>query len=169
MENSALYVVSRDADQWVFVPSRTFAGGMIGGFGAGSAFMVYLSTIFFRHAGVIFADLWIGAIFLLVAGLSAVLAIRAWRTRRTPLRIESNGRVSYGERELCAAGTVRAVRISGARGGEASDCEVGLELAEGRTVSIPSQYFAGLTAPALARPFAAELAKALGVQVTESR
>ncbi len=109
-----------------------------------------------------------GAIFLLVAGLSAVLAIRAWRTRRTPLRIESGGRVSYGERELCAAGTVQAIRIAASRG-DASDCEVGLELTEGKTVSIPSLYFAGFTARWQARPFATELAKALGVQVTESR
>lgn len=168
MENPTLYLVKRDADQWAFVPSRTFAGVMIGGFGAGSAFMVYLSTIFFRHADVSPADLWPGAIFLLVAAFSAILAIRAWRTRRTALRIESGGRVSYGERELCAAGTVRAVRIA-SRGWEADDCEVGLELAEGTRVSIPSLYFAGFNARAQARPFAAELGKALGVQVTESR
>jgi hypothetical protein len=36
-------------------------------------------------------------------------------------------------------------------------------------VSIRSQYFAGFSGPELARPFAEELAEALGVQVTESR
>jgi hypothetical protein len=108
-------------------------------------------------------------IFLLVAGLCASLGIRAWLTRRTPLSIESGGRVSYGERELCAAGTVRAVRIAASRGGEAGDCEVVLELAGGKMLSIPSQYFAGFKSREHARPFAAELAQALGVQVQESR
>ena len=36
-------------------------------------------------------------------------------------------------------------------------------------MSISSQYFAGFKAREHARPFAAELAEALGVQVTESR
>jgi hypothetical protein len=106
---------------------------------------------------------------LLVAGWNATLGIRARRTRRTPLNIEFWGRVSYGERELCAPGTVRAVRIAPSRGGEAKDCEVGLELAGGRMISIPSQYFAGFNAREHARPFAAKLAQALGVEVTESR
>ena len=44
--NSTLYVVKREADRWVFVPSPLFAGLMIGAFGAGSAFMVYLNDIF---------------------------------------------------------------------------------------------------------------------------
>ena len=67
--NSTLYVVKREADRWVFVPSPLFAGLMIGAFGAGSAFMVYLSTIFFRRTGRASANF--GAIFLVVAGLSA--------------------------------------------------------------------------------------------------
>jgi hypothetical protein len=168
VENPTLYVVRRDAGRLLFVPSPAFSGLMIGSFGAGCAFLIYLSTIFFRRTGAAPANAWIGVIFLIVAGLPAVLTFRAWRTRRTPLKIESGGRVSYGERELCAPGTVRAVRIAASPRGEANDCEVGLELAEGRTVSIPSQYFAVFAAPEHARPFATELAKALGVQVTES-
>jgi hypothetical protein len=113
--------------------------------------------------------LWFGAIFLLVAAFSAGLGIRAWRTRSTPLTIEPGSRVSYGERELCVAGTVRAVRIAPAKGGYGSDREVCLDLDGGTLVSIPSQYFAGFQAPGLARPFAKELAEALGVPVTESR
>jgi F0F1-type ATP synthase assembly protein I len=50
-----------------------------------------------------------------------------------------------------------------------NDCEVGLELAGGKIVSIPSQYFAGFKAREQARPFAAKLARALRVLVTESR
>ncbi len=163
--NPTLYVVKRGATgRWEFVPSSTFVSLMIGAFGAGGAFLIYLSTLFFRSA-----NPWFGVIFLLVAGLSAGLGIRAWRTRRTPLNIEVDGRVSYGERELCAAGSVRAVRIALSPGGEANDCDVCLELAGGKLVSIPSMYFAGFKAREHAQPFAAELAQALGVQVTESR
>jgi hypothetical protein len=146
-----------------------FAGLMIGAFGAGSAFLVYLSTLFFRRTGAVPANFWLGAILLLIAGLSAGWGIRAWRTRRTPLSIEFGSRVSYGERELCAAGTVRAVRIAPSRGGEVNDCEVHLELDGGKLVSIPSQYFAGFKSREHARPFARILAEALGVQVAEFR
>lgn len=142
---------------------------MVGSFGAGSAFLVYLSTLFFRRLGAASANLWLGSIFVLVAGLSAGLGIRAWRTRRTPLNIEFDGRLSYGERELCAAGTVRGVRIAASRSGEANDCEVCLEVAGGKLVSVPSQYFGGFKERKDARPFAAKLAEALGVQVTEPR
>jgi hypothetical protein len=48
-----------------------------------------------------------------------------------------------------------------------NDCEVCLEQARGKLVSIPSQYFAGFKSREQARPFAAELAEALGVQVKE--
>jgi hypothetical protein len=129
------------------------------------AYLVYLSTLFFRRTDTAF----FGAIFLLVAALPACLGIRAWRTRRTPLSIEREGRVTYGEREICAAGTVRVVRIAPSRGGAANDCEVCLELDEEILVSIPSQYFAYFRMAAQARPFATELAAALGVQVTECR
>jgi hypothetical protein len=166
--NPALYVVKRERDRWVFVPSPMFAGVMIGAFAAGGAFLVYLSTIFFRRTGAASANLWFGAILLLPAGLSCALGIRAWRTRRTPLNVEFGGRVSYGKRELCTAGTVRAVWIAAARGGDANECEVCLDLAGGKFVSIPSQYFAGFSSREHARRFAVELAKALGVQVTES-
>src|SRR5579862_9557014 len=160
-----LYVVKREGGGCAFVPSPIFVGLMVGGFGAGSAFLVYLSTLFFRRTETVI----FGALFLLVAALPAGLGVRAWRTRRTSLNIERGGRVSYGERELCAAGTVRGVRIAPARRGEAIECEVYLELDAGKLVPIPSQYFPGFTSSKHARPFAKELAQALGVQVTESR
>jgi len=158
------YVVKREADRYVFVPSPLFGSLMAGGFGAGSAFLIYLSTMFFRRRDTAF----FGAICLLVAALPACLGIRAWRTRCTPLSIERGGRVTYGEREICAAGTVRAVRIAPSRVGEANDCEVCLELNAGILVLIPSQYFAYFRTAAQARPFATELADALRVQVVES-
>jgi hypothetical protein len=156
-------VVKRRGDGWEFVPSTTFASLMIGGFVAGSALYLYLSTYFIRSANPL-----IGVTLLLAGVLIAAMAIRAWRTRNTPLNVENGGRVSYGEKELCAAGTVRSVRIVPSLGGEVGDCEVRLELADGSQVAIPSQYFAGFRSRKHARPFAAEFAKALGVQVTES-
>src|SRR6202030_2030296 len=110
----------------------------------------------FHRTGAESGTLWFGAIFLLVAAFSAGLGIRAWRTRSTSLTIEPGGHVRYGERELCAPGTVRAVRIASAKGSYGNDREVCLELDGGTLVSIPSQYFAGFQAPELARPFAKE-------------
>jgi hypothetical protein len=115
-----IYVAKREAGQCVFVPSLLFVRMMVGGFGAGSAYLVYLSTLFFRRAGASFGNLWFGAIFLLAAVLVVCLGIRAWRTRRTPLTIERGGRVSFGEREICAPRTVQAVRIARAPGGDAN-------------------------------------------------
>jgi hypothetical protein len=165
MESSKLspIVVKRREDGWEFVPSSTLAGLMIGGFVAGSALYLYLSTYFIRSSNPL-----IGVTLLLAGVLIGSMAIRAWRTRNTPLHVENGGRVSYGEQTLCAAGTVRTVRIVPSLGGEVGDCDVRLELADGSQVAIPSQYFAGFRSRKHARPFAAEFAKALGVQVTES-
>ena len=81
----------------MFVPSPLFGSLMAGGFGAGSAYLVYLATLFFRRTDTAF----FGAIFILVSALPACLGIRAWRSRRTPLSIEVGGRITYGEREIC--------------------------------------------------------------------
>src|ERR1700719_1407691 len=151
-------VVKRRDDGWEFVPSTTFASLMVGGFVAGSALYLYLSTYFIRSANPL-----IGVTLLLAGVLIGAMAIRAWRTRNTPLNVENGGRVSYGEQTLCAAGTVRSVRIVPSPTGEIGDREVWLELADGKLVSIPSQYFAGFKSSEHAKPFAAELAKALGV------
>jgi hypothetical protein len=165
MENAKLapYVIKRRDDGLEFVPSSTFASLMVVGFVAGSALYLYLSTLFIRSANPLLA-----ATLVLAGVLIGTMAIRAWRTRNTPLNVENGGRVSYGEQELCAAGTVRSVRIVPSMGGEVGDCEVWLEQQDGKLVAIPSQYFAGFKSYAQARPFAAEFAKVLGVEVTES-
>ena len=162
MEHPTQYVVTREAGRCVFVPTPLFGSLMAGLFGAGSAYLIYLSTLFFqRSSTAVF-----GAIFLLVAVLPAAMGIRAWRTRRTPLVIEHAGRVSYGEREICSGGMVRAVRIVPSPDGESGDCEVCFELHGGNLVSIPSQYFSGFKSSEQARPFANQLAEALCVPVT---
>ena len=165
MENAKLapYVIKRRDDGLEFVPSSTFASLMVVGFVAGSALYLYLSTLFIRSANPLLA-----ATLVLAGVLIGTMAIRAWRTRNTPLNVENGGRVSYGQKELCAAGTVRCVRIVPSPGGEVGDCEVWLEQVDGKLVAIPSQYFAGFKSYAQARPFAAEFAKVLGVEVTES-
>lgn len=157
-------MVKRRDDGCEFLPSSTLVSLTVVGFGAAAAFFGYLSTFFFRSQQLLF-----GPILVLAACMIAAMAIRAWRTRSTPLKVENGGRVSYGEQELCAAGTVRSVRIVPSPGGEVGDCDVRLEQADGKLVSIPSQYFAGFKSYAHARPFAEEFAEALGVQVTESR
>jgi hypothetical protein len=165
--DSILYTFKREVDRWVLLPTPLFANLMTGFFAAGGLFMLYLSTMFFRRAYGDWPHLLIGGIFILVAAAIASYAIRAWRTRHIPLSIEVGGRVSYGEQELCAAGTVRGVRIAAARAGEANDCEIAFELAGGELVYLPSQYFC-FSGREHARPFASEIAKALEVQVTES-
>ena len=156
-------VIKRRDDGYEFVPSSMLAALMVAGFSAGAATFLCVSIYFFRHPQMLF-----GPILLLAGCLIAAMAIRAWRTRRTPLNVEFGGRVSYGERELCAAGTVRAVRIVESVGGEPGDSEVVLEVAGGKMVSIPSRYFGGFKSREHARPFATKLAQALEVQVLES-
>ena len=165
MENANLapYVVKRRDDGFEIVPSSMLAVLMLLGFGTGAAVFLCASIYFLWHPQMLF-----GPILLLAGCLIAAMAIRAWRTRNTALHVENGGRVSYGEQTLCAAGTVRSVRIVESPGGEVGDCEVRLELADGSQVAIPSQYFAGFRSRKHARPFASEFAKALGVQVTES-
>ncbi len=165
---STLYETRREVGRVLILPSSVFAGLMVGMFAAGSGFTIYLSTLFFRRVGEVSADLWFGLFFLLVAGYSGVPAVRAWRTRRTPLCIEDGGRVLYGAQLLCAAGSVRSVRIAEAKGGE-GDCEVFLELGGGELVPIPSLYFPRLNSRTSAGPLAVVLAEALRVQVSESR
>jgi hypothetical protein len=162
------FIVRREADRWVFVPSRAFAGLKTLGFGAGSVCMILVFTMFFRGGGIPFNNSLFGPIIVLASAMLAVMAIRAWRLRRTPLAVEFGGRVSYGEQELCAAGTVRSVRIAEARGGEVGDCEVALEVDAGKLVFIPSPYFARFRTRDQARRFGSKLAELLAVQATES-
>jgi hypothetical protein len=156
------YVVTREGERWVFRPDPLLVGLLVGVFTGGSAFLVTLAIV---YAGMWFVSL----ILLLLAGLLAGGALWAWWTRHTPLTVESGGRVCYDGRELCAAGSVRAVGIAEARTGEVGDCEVYLELEGGKRVSLsrPSPYFVVPKPRGQARAFAGQLARLLGVGVTE--
>jgi hypothetical protein len=116
-----------------------------------------------------FTASFVRVILLLLAGLLAGGMVWALWTRRTPLTAEPGGRVCFGARELCAAGAVRSVRIADARGGEGGDCEVCLELDDGRLVYLPGIYFGSFKQREDARPFAEKLAAALRVKVTDSK
>jgi hypothetical protein len=159
------FVVRREVDDWLFVPSGSFGSLATGLFAAGAAFMVYLSTIFFRSASTAF---WIGFGFLAVAGYSVGLAVWSWQSRHVPLRVDRDGGVSYGRRELAARGSVRAVRIQAARDGDAGECTVSLEVAGGRDVFLPQPYFARYPSRHGAQPFAAKLAAVLGVSLVDT-
>jgi hypothetical protein len=133
---------------------------LVGCLATGIAFLVCLAIqteSFFR------------IVFFVVTVLLAGGVVWALWNSRTPLTIEPRGRVCYGERELCAAGAVRAVRIADARGGECGDREVCLEIDGGELVYLPSTsfYFGSFKAREHALPFAEELAAALRVPVTE--
>jgi hypothetical protein len=161
------YVLTREGERWVFRPSALHATLMVTGFALGSAFCLYIAVVVLQKAGDLLG-VGFGVLFLIGAAVVAGLAVWAWRTRRTPLTVERMGRVCYGDRELCSAGSVRSVMIAPSRGGDAGDCEVILELHGGARVSFPSQYFAGFGTKSQARPFAESLAGILGVAVTES-
>jgi hypothetical protein len=155
-------MLSQHGQRWEFRPSREFVAVLVGIWAGGVALFIYFATLtesFFR------------IVFLALAVLLASGMVWAWRTRRALLTVEPGGRLCYGARELCAAGAVRAVRIARARTGESGDCEVCLELDEGKVVYLPSTsiYFSGcFKTRESARPFAEQLAMALGVGVTDS-
>jgi hypothetical protein len=157
------YVSTPEGDRWVVHPDPMLVAWMVGCFACGSAFSVVVAI---ATTGIWF----VSVILFLVAGLLAGVALWAWWTRHTALSVEPGGRVCYGARELCAAGTVRAVRIAEAKTGEVGDCEVSLELDGGKLVSLslPSPYFCVPRTRERARPFAEQLARALRVGVTES-
>src|SRR2546423_13031303 len=118
------YVVTREGDRWVFRPDAMMVALMVGVFAGGSALFVSLAI---ASAGGWF----VSVILLLPAGLLAGVALWAWWTRNTLLSVEPGGRVCYGARQLCAAGTGRAVRIAEARPGEGGDCDGYMELKGG--------------------------------------
>jgi hypothetical protein len=155
------YEITRRGQRWEFRPSITLVYFLVGCLAAGIAFLVCLAI----QTESLFRVVLFVVAFLLAGGVVWAL----W-TSRTPLTIEPGGRVCYGAREWCAAGAVRAVRIAGARGGEWGDCEVCLELDDGKLLYLPSAsfYFGSFKAREHAHSFAEELARALHVPVTES-
>jgi hypothetical protein len=153
------YTVTRYADRWEIRPSDTLVFVLVCWWAAGIAWLVGLASL---------TESFIRVVLLVIAGLLAAGIVWALWTQRTPLTIGPAGRVSFRDRELCPAGTVRAVRVTDARRGESGDCEVCLELNEGRRVYLPSSSICFVSFKRdEAYAFAGELAAALGVAVRD--
>jgi len=152
------YTVTRHADRCEFRPSDTLIFFLVSIWAGGITLFVWWASL---------TETPLRIAFLLLAALLAGGIALALTTRRTPLTVERTGRVTHGDRELCAAGTVRAVRVADARRGESGDCEVCLELDGGRLVFLPpsSMYFGSFKTREDAFAFAGELVAALGVEV----
>jgi len=102
-----------------------------------------------------------------VAALSFWHTKRAWQTRSTPLTVQSNGRVSYGEKEVCPVDRVRTVRVMPDPGSEADGYTIRLELVDGELMKLPGVFFGDWSDQHSAHFFADELAKALKVEISQ--
>lgn len=103
-----------------------------------------------------------------VAGLAIWQAARAWRLRAVPLTVDSSGRVSYGENEVCAVESVRKVRVMPDPGSERDGYTVRLELMDGQLMKLPGFFFGDWSDRKSAHVFADELGKALKVEISDS-
>jgi hypothetical protein len=140
-------------------------GTIVSAFGA--ALLFYLAATLLKVGHNSLPGSVLGSIFLVSAGMAAWQAITYWRQRTTPLMVEQNGRVSYGNRECCAAGSVDRVCIARDPAGEHGDCRVVIEQAGGIVVPLPLPYFGAISQRDVARQLARELAAALNVEYVE--
>jgi hypothetical protein len=123
--------------------------------------------MFFWNSGHSIMGIAIGAVLLLATVMLLWQASRFWRLRRIPLTIEHGGRVIYDDKELCPAGSVRAVQILADPQGS-GECKVVLEQIDGRRVDLDGPYFGVVAQRETACVLAEELAKALKVTVVEA-
>jgi hypothetical protein len=161
----AQFVVTQADGQWEFRPSSVRGETIPTIFvtvGAGCL----LGAVLFWITGIAFIRV---AFCIPLAGVAVVSVwhtTRAWRTRTTPLTVPSNGRMSYGEKEVCAVERVRTVRVMPDPGSETDGYTIRLELADGQLVKLPGLFFGDWSDQQSARFFADELAKALKVEVS---
>jgi hypothetical protein len=134
-------------------------------FGAG--LMVYIASFFLKRVGEGLTSLAFAAIPLALAVMLVWMAVVYWRRGQTPLVAESTGRLSYGTRELCPGGSVRAVRIDPDPQAEHGDCRVVVELAEGKMMQLPMPFFGAISQREAARALGRELAQGLAVNLIE--
>ena len=162
-----MFTVVQRGGRSEFRPARLWGplGAVVSAFGAALLFYVAATLLKVAHNSLPGSVL--GFIFLVSAGIAAWQAITYWRRRRIPLVVERNGRVSYGNRECCAAGSVDKVCIAPDPAGEHGDCRVVLEQAGGIMVPLPLPYFGAISHRDVARQLARELAAALNVESVE--
>lgn len=109
-----------------------------------------------------------GGLGTLVAAGAFWQAMRARRLQHIPLIIDKDGRVSYGDRELCPAESVQAIQLKRVPSGEDYSYKVSLLLAEGAEVELPSPYFTSFFYRQQARSFAERLAAALQLNLVDA-
>lgn len=117
-----------------------------------------------------------GGGFLLLAAFLLAASVRLWRSRTTPLVIDSTGRVGYGCREIIASGSAKTVRLDrtvrevtdgdGYKVGEAKMCLLYVECIDGRFVALPELYFSEFDGWEFGEELAKALAAALRVPVS---
>lgn len=133
--DNLLFVFAQDGERWECRPSGLWAHFGFGFFLFGAALLLFLSGMFFWNMGHDLVGVGFGAFLLFGAGVLIWQASRYWRLRRTPLTVDGAGRVSYGQEELCPAGSVRSVQIVPDPQAESGDCKVVLERADGNGLS----------------------------------
>jgi len=156
------HVVTAEGEHWKFRRSPAFMAIMFVLFLLG----VVISIVLVTHLlGSLVEERVMFAI-LLLALFPVDLLVISWDTGLWPrssitLGVDRAGRVCFGKRELCPAGTVRAVCIA-TRRRKLADWQVYLELEGGNDVLVPPAYFGDFELGEHARPLGEELANALG-------
>ena len=161
------FVVTQGDGRWEFRPSST-RGETIPIIFATVGAGCLLGAVLFWLTGIGFIRVAFCIPLAGVAALSVWHTNRAWQTRTIPLIVQSNGRVSYGDKEVCAVDRVRTVRVMPDPDSETDSYTIRLELADGQLIKLPGFFFGDWSDQQSARLFADELAKALQVVVSQS-
>jgi len=156
------HVIAAGAERWVFRRSTAFIAIMLGVFMAAGIFLALIPLSFLKP-GV--AEIWLVIVSVFPFGLNFWLF--PWPTDSIVLEVDRGGRVCFGGRQLCAAGTVRSVFITTKRA-KVADWQTYLRLEDGTFVCIPPPYLGDFELGESACPLGEELAKALGVELKES-
>jgi hypothetical protein len=162
-----LFDIRQSGERWECRPAGAWSHFGFAFSLLGAGFCSYISGMFFWNSGDSIMGITIGAVLLVAAAMLVWQALRFWRLRRIPLTIEHSGRVSYDDKELCPAGSVRTVQILSDPQGS-GECKVVLEQIDGRRVDLDGPYFGAVAQREAANVLAEELAKALKVTVVEA-
>lgn len=98
--------------------------------------------------------------------LMGLTAVWMWRIRSTSLIVDAkSGEVRYGNRLICEAGTVTAVRLACSHlEADENACSFDFIIGEGKVMQVPSPWFAAMSATA-ASEIARSIAALLKVEV----
>jgi hypothetical protein len=165
-----LWTVKGDSSNgWKFKPSRAAIVGELVlhfGLGVGLVSLGALGTpLIVRGHG---EAVMVCAPFLILGAYLLYRGLRILRESSVPVIVERGGRILYGDRELCGPGDAEAVRLVRYPASEGEEnWRVGVALADGRTVVLPSRYFFLFSCREGANRLAGALAGALGTEVSE--